>query len=164
MPNMSKTELSLDQRRFVEDLAALLVPWGMQPSVAHLYAYLLLCDEPVSLDAVTATLGMAKSSASVAARALEQFGLARRHSEPGSKRIRYGASTSYSGFIAAQAALMGDLGRLIEERARGISEGETLRRLRYLGSFNRKMEATILGRISELSDEFIAHGPDAELQ
>jgi DNA-binding MarR family transcriptional regulator len=164
MPNMSKPDLSVEQRRFIEEMAALLVPWGMQPSLASLYGYLLLCDEPVSLDAITATLGMAKSSASVAARALEQFGLARRHAEPGSKRVRFGASTSYSGFIAAQAALMGDLGRLIEGRARTVSDGETLRRLRYLGSFNRKMETTILGRISELSEEFVAHGPDDDLK
>lgn len=164
MPNMLHPDLSAEQARFVADMAALLVPWGMQPSLASLYAYLLLCDEPMTLEAITMTLGMARSSASVAARALEQFGLARRHAEPGTKRVRYGASQSYSGFIAAQAALMGDLGRLIEGRARTVVEGETLRRLRYLGSFNRKMEATILGRIQELSEEFIAHGPDEDLK
>lgn len=161
---MSKPALSAEQSRFVDEMTALLVPWGMQPSLASIYAYLLLCDEPVSLDAITSTLGMAKSSASVAARALEQFGLARRHPEPGSKRVRFGASQSYSGFIAAQAALMGDLGRLVESRARMVSSGDTLKRLRYLGSFNRKMEATILGRIRELSDEFLAQGPDEDLK
>lgn len=161
---MSKPDLSSDQRRFVEDMAALLVPWGMQPSLASMYAYLLLCDEPVTLDVIAATLGMAKSSASVAARSLEQFGLARRHTEPRSKRVRFGASHSYSGFITAQAALMGDLGRLIERSAKGVAEGDALTRLRYLGSFNRKMEATIQQRVRELSDEFLTHGPDEDLR
>ena len=164
MPNMSKPELTADQERFVADMAALLIPWGMQPSLANLYAYLLLCDEPMTLDTITATLGMAKSSASVASRSLEQFGLARRHAEPGTKRVRYGASDSYSGFISAQAALMGDLGRLIESRARKVASDDTLTRLRYLGSFNRKMEATILGRIRELHEEFLTHGPDEDLK
>jgi DNA-binding transcriptional regulator GbsR (MarR family) len=164
MPNMSKTPLTPEQKRFIQDMAALLVPWGMQPSLASLYAYLLLCDEPVSLDTIIADLGMAKSSASVAARVLEHYGLARRHAERGSKRVRYGASESYSGFIVAQATLMGDLGRLIETRARTVAAHGTLSRLRYLGSFYRKMEATITGRVRELAEEFIQFGPDEDLR
>lgn len=164
MPNMSKPPLNAEQMRFIADMAALLVPWGMQPSVANLYAYLLISDEPVGLDIITAELGMAKSSASVAARMLEHYGLARRHSEPGSKRVRYGASDSYSGFLAAQAALLGGMGRLIETRARSVAQDETLRRLRYLGSFYRKIEASISDRIKELTEEYAAAGPDEDLR
>ena len=154
---MSKHELTPDQRRFIEDMAALLVPWGMQPGLASLYAYLLLCDAPASLDRIAETLGMARSTASVAARSLEQFGLARRHAEPGSKRIRYGASDSYSGYLMAQA-------RLLDDSGRGVATGETLRRLRYMGSFYRKMAGTVTARVAELADEFIAHGPDEDLR
>lgn len=161
---MSNVDLSLDQRRFIKDLAALLTPWGMQSSTASLYAFLLLCDEPVTLDAIAATLGMAKSSASVSARSLEQFGLARRHGEPGSKRVRYSASESYSGFLVSQARVLDDIGRLAEARSRSVAKGETLRRLRYLGAFHRKMSATITERIAELSEEFLRNGPDEELR
>lgn len=136
----------------------------MQPSAASLYAYLLLCDEPASLDTIAETLGMAKSSVSVAARSLEQFGLARRHTEPGSKRLRYGASDSYSGFLIAQARLLDDIGRLAEGRAREVASGETLRRLRYLASFYRKMSAAVTGRVAELMDEFQRQGPDDDLR
>lgn len=153
-----------EQRRFVEDMAALLTPWGMQPSTASLYAYLLICDAPVTLDEIAERLGMARSSASVAARALEQFGLARRHGERGTKRVRYGASESYSGFLTVQARLLDEIGRLAESRARSVATGDTLRRLRYLASFHRKMAATIAGRIEELSEEFVHHGPDEELR
>ncbi|HUH78007.1 MAG TPA: hypothetical protein VLZ53_11635, partial [Devosia sp.] len=135
---MATSELSPDQRRFVEDMAALQIPCGMQPGTASLYAYLLLCEEPVSLDAISSALGMAKSSVSVAARSLEQFGLARRHTEPGTKRLRYGASDSYSGFLMAQARLLDDIGRLAEGRAKEVARGVSLRRLRYLASFYRK--------------------------
>jgi hypothetical protein len=163
MPNMSNP-VSIAQRQFIDDMAALLVPWGMQPATASLYAYLLICDAPVSLDAIAATLGIAKSTASVSARTLEQFGLARRHGEPGTKRLRYGASDSYSGFLISQAHLLDGIGRLAEARGSSIASGETLRRLRYLGSFHRKMAATITGRIGELSDEFLRHGPDQQLR
>jgi len=161
---MSNTGISPEQRRFVDDMAALLGPWGMQPAVASLYAFLLICDEPVTLDRIADTLGMAKSTASVAARSLEQFGLARRHGEPRTKRIRYGASEAYSGFLLSQARLLDEIGRLAEARARAVAKGETLRRLRYLASFHRKMSAAISGRIAELSDEFILHGPDEDLK
>lgn len=156
--------ISAEQRGFIADMAALLTPWGMQPGTASLYAYLLICDAPVTLDEIAHALSMAKSTASVSARALEQFGLARRHTERGTKRVRYGASDSYSGFLASQARLLDEIGRLAESRARSVARGETLRRLRYLASFHRKMAATITGRIQELSDEFLRHGPDEELR
>ncbi|HEX7856389.1 MAG TPA: transcriptional regulator [Sphingobium sp.] len=155
---MSKSNLTDQQRDFIVAIAALLVPSGMQPSTASLYGYLLLCPEPVSLDTIAADLGMAKSSASVAARMLEQYGLARRHGERGSKRVRYGVSERYSGFIAAQAALLGDIGRVIESRAGGVAADATLKRLRYLGSFYGKMERSIMERIQDLADEAIREG------
>lgn len=156
--------LTDEQHRFVADMAALLVPWGMQPATASLYAFLLISDEPVTLDHIAEALGMAKSSASVAARFLEQLGLARRQGEAGTKRVRYAASQSYSGFLAGQARLQDDIGRLVESRSRAVAGGETLQRLRYLGAFHRKMAATITGRIAELSDEFARLGPDEELR
>lgn len=161
---MSNPMLQPEQRRFIDDMAVLLVPWGMQPGTATLYAYLLICDEPVTLDAIAEQVGMAKSSASVAARALEQFGLARRHSERGTKRVRYGASESYSGFMVSQARLLDEIGRLAESRSRSVATGETLRKLRYLGSFHRKMAETIVGRIDELSDQYLRLGPDEDLR
>jgi DNA-binding transcriptional regulator GbsR (MarR family) len=164
MTNIATTDLSPNQRRFIEDMAALQIPCGMQPGTASLYAYLLLCEEPASLDTISSTLGMAKSSISVAARSLEQLGLARRHTESGTKRLRYGASDSYSGFLMAQARLLNDIGRLAEGRASEVASGPPLRRLRYLASFYRKMAGTITGRVDELADEFLRHGPDEDLR
>lgn len=95
---------------------------------------------------------------------MEQFGLVRRHREQGTKRVRYGASESYAGFLMAQARLLDDIGRLAESRSRSVAKGETLRRLRYLGAFHRKISQTIVGRIAELSEEFLREGPDEELR
>jgi DNA-binding transcriptional regulator GbsR (MarR family) len=164
MSNMSKAPLTAEQSRFIDDMTALLRPWGMPPATARLYAYLLIVAEPADLDTVASVLGMAKSSASVAARALEQYSLTRRHTEGGTKRVRYSASDRFSGFIVAQAALMGDMGRLIERSAAAVAEPSALRRLRYLGSFHRKMEAAIVGRVRELTEEFHRFGPDEDLR
>lgn len=164
MPNIAQGSLRPEQRLFIDDLSALLAPWRLPPATASLYGYLLLCDEPVTLDEIAATLGMAKSSASVAARSLEQFGLARRHGEQGTKRVRYGASESYAGFMVVEARLLDEVGRLVESRSRSVAKGETLRRLRYLAAFHRKMSAAITGRIEALTEEFLREGPDSDLR
>ncbi len=99
---------------FMDQLAALLVPWGWSRHVGRIYGYLLLCDGPVTLDKIAADLGIAKSNASVAARTLEKFGNARRHSEPGSKRIYYTAPESLAGPFASKAELFGLIMRLLD--------------------------------------------------
>jgi DNA-binding transcriptional regulator GbsR (MarR family) len=164
MSNMDLQVLSAEQQRFIDDTTALMTPWGMPPSMASLYACLLIVAEPQDLDTLAARLGMAKSSASVAARTLEHYGLARRHTERGSKRLRFSASDRFAGYILSQAALMGDFGRLIETRAAKVAEPGALRRLRYLGAFQRKMEAAIVDRVRELADEFARFGPDEDLK
>jgi predicted transcriptional regulator len=164
MSNIATPIMTGEQQQFLEDMTALLTPWGMPPSMASLYAYLLILAEPVDLDTAAAALGMAKSSASVAARTLEHHGLARRLTERGSKRLRYSASDRFSGYILAQAALMGDMGRLMEQRARAVAQPGAVRRLRYLASFHRKMEAAIVDRVRQLTDEYVQFGPDEELR
>jgi len=105
MLNMSN-KISGDEQRFVEDVARLLIPWGVPPIAARLYGYLLLCPRPVSLDQITENLEISKSSASVAARLLENYTLARRHSEPGTKRALYAAADDYEAMIRQQNRLL----------------------------------------------------------
>src|SRR5215813_10048923 len=106
MPNMSNKLPNKDERRFVEDVARLLLPWGVPPVAARLYGYLLLCPRPVSLDQITNDLGVSKSSASVAARLLESYTLARRHREPGTKRALYAVADDYEVMIRQQSRLL----------------------------------------------------------
>ena len=95
-----------DERRFVEDVARLLTPWGVPPVAARLYGHLLLCPRPVSLDEIVEDLGISKSSASVAARLLESYTLAHRHSEPGTKRALYAVADDYEAMIRQQNRLL----------------------------------------------------------
>jgi hypothetical protein len=53
-PNTSKEgSLTAAERHFVDDVARLLVPWGVPQTAARLYGYLLLSPKPVSLDRIT---------------------------------------------------------------------------------------------------------------
>jgi len=53
--------------RFLDQMAMLMAPWGWPRPVGRMYGYLLLQDEPVTLDRIAADLGIAKSNASVVA-------------------------------------------------------------------------------------------------
>jgi len=87
-------------------VARLLTPWGVPPVAARLYGYLLLCSRPISLDQITEDLEISKSSASVAARLLESYTLARRHSQPGTKRALYAVADDYEAMIRQQNRLL----------------------------------------------------------
>ncbi len=125
------------EMRFIDDLAALMVPWGWQRNVGRMYAYLLLQDEPIGLDELAAALGIAKSNASVAARTLEQFGNARRHTEPGTKRIRYSAPGTHTGPFTSRVELLGRLVALLHGEDIAHRSGAVTERLQLMADFYR---------------------------
>ena len=134
---------SKDERRFVEDVARLLAPWGVPRVAARLYGYLLLCPRPVSLDQITEDLEISKSSASVAARLLESYTLARRHSEVGTKRALYAVADDYEAMIRQQNQL---LDALTEQLSAGIGIGATKdvnARLEEMAEFYRMMRGAM---------------------
>ena len=112
-----------EQQRFIEDMARLLIPWGVPQIAARLYGYLLLIPEPVSLDRITVDLGISKSSASVATRLLESYTLARRRTERGSKRALYEVSDNYEGMLTAQNRLLDAMTTLLDDNADRVPQG-----------------------------------------
>ena len=149
MPNTSKESVSADQFRFVDDVASLLVPRGMPPIAARLYGYLLLSVAPVSLDRISADLEISKSSASVAARLLENHALVRRHGERGSKRVLYSVSDNYAGVLSEQSFLIGEMGLLLQNRAAAVASGATATRLKAMSRFYLSMREAMETAIRE---------------
>lgn len=147
MPNKSNKGLTERDRRFIEDVARLLVPWGVPQTAARLYGYLLLSAEPVSLDRMTTDLEISKSSASVAARLLEQYMLARRHGERGSKRALYEVSDNYEGMLTQQNRLLDALAELLRAGAGATASATTRDRLDEMAEFyvvtRQAMEAAL---------------------
>lgn len=135
MLNKANKGLSAARRRFTEDVARLLMPWGVPQAAARLYGYLLLNAEPVSLDRIAAELGISKSSASVAARLLEQYTLVRRRGERGSKRALYEISENYEGMLAEQNRLLEVLAELLRSGARTAASGSARDRLKEMAEF-----------------------------
>ena len=134
---------SKDERRFVEDVARLLIPWGVPPVAARLYGYLLLRPSPVSLDQITEDLGISKSSASVAARLLESYTLARRHSELGTKRALYALANDYEAMLRQQNRLLDALAEQLNAGAGVVASKEVNARLEEMEEFYRVMRSAM---------------------
>ncbi|CDM60823.1 MULTISPECIES: GbsR/MarR family transcriptional regulator [Rhizobium] len=146
---MSNKHMTSTEQSFIEEAARLLMPWGVPQTAARLYGYLLICAEPVSLDRITADLEISKSSASVAARLLEAYTLARRHSERGSKRALYAVSDNYEGMLTEQNRLLDALADLLKNGAGTVASGATRDRLDEMAEFYlaiRQAMETALGQ------------------
>lgn len=117
----------------------MLVPWGVPPAAARLYGYLLLCPTPASLDQITEDLEISKSSASVAARLLESYTLARRHGQPGTKRALYAVADDYEAMIHQQNRLLDALAGQLDAGARLSASGTVAARLGDMADFYRLM-------------------------
>ena len=141
--------LSAQDERFLEDMALLMAPWGWPRPVGRIYAYLLLRAAPATLDEIAADLGMSKSNASVAARTLEHCGSARRHSQPGSKRIYYAVPENHAGPFAAKAELLGRLERLFETQTERSLAHPVTERFDSLASFYARMRGAMESIIDE---------------
>jgi hypothetical protein len=131
------------EQRFVEDVARLLTPWGVPPAAARLYGYLLLCPRPASLDQITEDLEISKSSASVTARLLETYTLARRHSEPGTKRALYAVTNDYEAMIQQQNRLLDALAGQLNAGAGIVPSKEVNARLEEMAEFYRVMRGAM---------------------
>jgi DNA-binding transcriptional regulator GbsR (MarR family) len=143
MPNKSNDSATGPERRFVEDVARLLRPWGVPQTAARLYGYLLLRAEPVSLDRITTDLEVSKSSASVAARLLEKYTLARRHGERGSKRALYEVSDNYGEMLTQQNRLLQELAALLRTGSRVAASRRTRDRLTEMAEFYLAMRESM---------------------
>lgn len=118
---------------FLDAMAMLMAPWGWPRPVGRIYAYLMLREDPATLDEIAADLGMSKSNASVAARTLEHCGNARRQGEPGSRRIYYSVPAEFSGPFVAKAELLDRQVRL------------------FAGQLDREVPAPVADRFERIS-------------
>jgi DNA-binding transcriptional regulator GbsR (MarR family) len=137
--------------RFMDDIATLMIPWGWPRNVGRMYGYLLLSDGPVTLDKIAADLRIAKSNASVAARTLEQFGNARRHSEPGSKRIYYTAPDNLAGPFSSKIELFDRIVRLLAANHAIGRTPDVNERLEGMANFYEDMRAAVQGVLDRYS-------------
>ena len=147
MLNESNHALTAEQRRFIDELASLLTPWGMPITAARLYGYLQVRNEPASLDEIAAELEISKSNACSAARILESHGNARRSGERGTRRVLYAAGADPGAPLRQQAELLGRMSALIAHQKDAVAEGAANERLRRLSAFHANLKNAMEGVI-----------------
>lgn len=149
MQNLSNSNLSDDQRRFLDEFAVLLAGWNMPNNAARVYGYLLLRSEPASLDEITAQLEISKSNACTAAKVLESAGHCRRVAERGTKRVLYVAREDFGTPFLIRTASLGALGRLMAGRGVKAADDGAGARLEALAGFYETMQTAMETIIAE---------------
>jgi DNA-binding transcriptional regulator GbsR (MarR family) len=137
--------------RFIEDLGGFFASYGVGHALGRVFGYLLLQTEPVSLDTIAADLQMSKSAASTATRLLEQWGLARRRSERGSRRLRYEATTAIDRLFMARMAVIDGLLTTIEQGRQAARPGRAAERLAEMSQALQAFRAALQTALQQLA-------------
>jgi predicted DNA-binding transcriptional regulator len=153
---MKNSKLSVDQARFIDDLASLLSAWSLPANAARLYGYLQILNQPVTIDDIARDLGISRSHAHSAAKLLEDHYNARRVGVRGTKRAFYVASDDPGAPLRAQMETLGRMASLISSRCDDVAEGAARARLRQLAGFHtglqKAMQTVILrGRRTKIA-------------
>jgi len=121
----NKIKMTAAQHDFVDHMGQQMVGWNLPRTTGRVWAYLLMRGEPAVLDDIARDLDVAKSGASVGARQLVAFGLARSTGERGSRRVLFSAIDNMEAMFAARSESARSLQRLLREGARAASTSGT---------------------------------------
>ena len=130
----NKIKMSAAQHDFVDHMGQQMVGWNLPRTTGRVWAYLLMRGEPAVLDDIAGDLDVAKSGASVGARQLVAFGLARSTGERGSRRVLFSAIDDMEAMFAARSESARSLQRLLVKGARAASTSGTRARLTDMAS------------------------------
>jgi DNA-binding transcriptional regulator GbsR (MarR family) len=150
-----------DGREFIEIMGRYFDEGGNPRIAGRLFAFLLLSEEPRSLDELADELQVSKASMSSNARMLEVWGFAERITRPGDRRDYYRmAPTAHHNVLTRE---IGRLQQLNERLGRARAADHTLSPLvgerldRMMRNNRRAVEA--LQRLLEEGDEYDVGAP-----
>ena len=138
---------------FIEEMGLFFESEGMPRIAGRLFAYMLLQEEPCSLDDLTTDLKVSKTSVSTNARLLEQHGMIQRVARPGDRRDYYVAAPNQTRTIELRLEGVRRMARLLEEAEAGVPKDRhhTHERLAQMLSINQEI-------IGLLGDILARHG------
>lgn len=145
---MSNTDPAASTQRFMDEMVALMEPWGWSRTVARTFAYLMVRESPATLDEIAEDLGIAKSNASMATRELVDYGNAVRLRQPGTKQLLFDAPSAQTGPFAMRSAMLCRMADLLEVQRKGMG-GASSARLSRQADFLRAMGEAIDGVIRD---------------
>jgi len=139
--------------RYLDGFAMFWESMGASALMGRLFGYLLVSGRRVSLDELSSELEASKSSLSVASRQLVQFGMARRITQRGSRRVLYEAVESFESLVELELQRRVAMIELVSQGMRFASTPAAKRRMhkfivfnQYSVASNRKMLAEWIDR------------------
>ena len=84
-----KSALTAAHQQFILHWGEMGAKWGVNRTVAQIHALLHVSEQPLSADAIAATLGVARSNASTSLRELQGWGIVRAVHVLGDRRVHY---------------------------------------------------------------------------
>jgi DNA-binding transcriptional regulator GbsR (MarR family) len=135
--------LTPEQSQFIEALAAILVAWGQPNAAARLYGYLLLRNDPASLDDIARDLEISRTNAFGAAKELEKQRNVRRLGERGSKRVFFVLTDDPAAPLRNQVALLGMMEVLISTHKDKVATGNAATRMAKLATFHHRLRVAM---------------------
>lgn len=147
----SASSLTSDERQFIESFAVLLADRGMSPSAGRVYGYLLLRQGPLSIDQIASDLEMSRVGAWNSAKSLEAYGHVRRFGTQGSKRSLYASSDDFGAPLLRQAALLGDIGLLLQSGSKNLVSGKAAEELQGRADFYLSIQQAMEAKVTELN-------------
>ena len=78
-----------DARAFILHWGEMGTQWGVNRSVAQIHALLYLSADPITAEAISESLGLARSNVSTAMRELQGYGIVRRVHVQGDRRNHF---------------------------------------------------------------------------
>jgi DNA-binding transcriptional regulator GbsR (MarR family) len=138
---------------FVERMGLHFEAEGIPRIGGRLFGYLLLQDDPCSLDDLADDLQVSKASISSNARLLEQWQVIRRVTRPGDRRDYYVAAHHPTRMLEHWYSRVQEFGKLLEEARRAAPEDRRVARQRLdsMKEFNTEVAAylgALMGRAS----------------
>ena len=109
----------------------------------RMFAFLLLREEPCSLDDIVEQLGVSKASVSTNARLLEAWALIQRVGRPGDRRDFYQVSPDPARTLELQLARIRAYGTLLRQGVSAASKPEIAARLEAMAEFNEQSIAAL---------------------
>lgn len=141
--NDTEVPLSSDQMVFLDEIVTLLAQWNIPANAARVYGYLLMCNEPASLDEISDDLTISKSNASGAAKMLEQWGHARRTRNHTTKRIYYEINDDYGVPFSNRLRMLEEESVLLRNYKNRVATGRAAERLEELASYCEDMSQAL---------------------
>lgn len=130
--------MTREEEEFVEGVGRHFEADGVPRIGGRLYGFLLLQDEPRSLDELARALSVSKASVSTNARLLVQWGLVDRVTRPGDRRDFYTAAADLVGVLQRRIQRVREVSDLMAAGSRAVppERSAATKRLSRMARFN----------------------------